>query len=129
VVKNRTYKAYYAPKVPLKFPRFPDEIERPYKSSGPIPRGEAEVLAFRRNLPIKQDAHSLIRNWAFWLLFVVALSLSIILGIADLRAVVFPSGAIVLACAVIVAWIFVLSHAIGPTFTLMSKRKRRESRD
>jgi hypothetical protein len=72
---------------------------------------------------------SVVRNWAFWLLFVVALSLSIILGIADLRAVVFPSGAIVLACAVIVAWIFVLSHAIGPTFTLMSKRKRRESRD
>jgi hypothetical protein len=58
--KTEHINAYYAPKVPLKFPRFPDEIERPYKSSGPIPRGEAEVLAFRRNLPIKQDAHSLI---------------------------------------------------------------------
>jgi hypothetical protein len=39
----------------------------------------------------------------------------------------FPSGAVGLACAVIVAWIFILGHAIGPTLTLMSQRKRRES--
>ena len=44
----------------------------------------------------------------------VALSLSVVLVVPDFREVVAPSGAIALTCAVVVAWIFVLSRAIEP---------------
>jgi hypothetical protein len=66
-----------------------------------------------------------IRNWSFWLLLAVALSLSVVLAIPDLRAIAFPSGAIGVACAVIVAWIFVLRQAIGSTLQVVSKYGRR----
>jgi hypothetical protein len=62
-------------------------------------------------------------NWALWLLFAVALCLSVILLIPDLRAAVLPRDTIVLACAAIVAWIFALSRAIGPTRNLLSRNK------
>jgi hypothetical protein len=68
------------------------------------------------------------RNWPFWLLLALALSLSIVLAVPDFRAIVFPSGAVGVACAVIVAWIFVLSGAIRPTLQVVSKYRQRGSR-
>jgi hypothetical protein len=74
---------------------------------------------------MRNQSLPLIRNWSFWLLLAVALSLSVVLAIPDLRAIAFPSGAVGVACAVIVAWIFVLRQAIRPTLQVLSKYGRR----
>jgi CBS-domain-containing membrane protein len=65
------------------------------------------------------------KNWPLWSLFAVAVSLSIVLVVPDLRAVVVPSGAVALTCAVIVAWIFVITHAIDLIVKWISRYKQR----
>jgi hypothetical protein len=70
---------------------------------------------------------SFMRRLPFWLLLAVACSLSVVLAIPDLRAIVFPSGAVGLACAVIVAWIFILRHAIEPALQVVTKYRRRNA--
>ena len=70
---------------------------------------------------------SAMKNWALWSLFAVAISLSVVLVVPDFRRVVVPSGAVALACAVIVAWIFILTRAIEPIVKWVSRyRHRRE---
>jgi hypothetical protein len=64
---------------------------------------------------------SAMKSWPLWLLFAVALSVSVILAVPDFRAVVVPSGTMAVTCAVIVAWFFVLTRAIKPTLNLGSK--------
>jgi hypothetical protein len=64
---------------------------------------------------------SAMTNWSLWSLFAVALFLSVALAVPDFRAVVVPSDAVALTCAVVVAWIFVLTRAIGPTLNLVSR--------
>jgi hypothetical protein len=54
------------------------------------------------------------KHWALWLLFAVAVFLSVVLLVPDLRRAIVPSGAVALTCAVIVAWIFVLTRTIEP---------------
>ena len=67
------------------------------------------------------------KNWALWSLFAVAVSLNVVLVVPDFRRVVVPSGAVALTCAVIVAWIFVLTRAIEPIVKWVSRcRRRRE---
>lgn len=66
------------------------------------------------------------KYWALWLLFAVAVFLSVVLLVPDLRRAMVPSGAVALTCAVIVAWIFVLTGAIEPIVKCVSSRKRRE---
>jgi hypothetical protein len=66
------------------------------------------------------------KYWALWLLFAVAVFLSVVLLVPDLRRAMVPSGAVALTCAVIVAWIFVLTRAIEPIVKWLSSRKRRE---
>ena len=61
------------------------------------------------------------KNWALWSLFAVALSLSIVLAVPDFRRIVVPSDAVALTCAVVVAWIFVLTRAIEPTLNVVSR--------
>jgi peptidoglycan/LPS O-acetylase OafA/YrhL len=77
---------------------------------------------------MRTQSLSVMRKWPFWSLLALALSLSVVLAIPDLRAIVFPSGAVGVVCAVVVAWIFVLSHAIGPTLQVVSKYGRSGSR-
>ena len=64
---------------------------------------------------------STMKNWPLWSLFAVALSLGVVLAVPDFREVVVPSGAVALTCAVVVAWIFVLTRAIQPTLNLVSR--------
>ena len=54
----------------------------------------------------------------------VALSLSVVLAVPDFRRVVVPSDAVALTCAVVVAWIFVLTRAIEPTLNVVSRYTR-----
>jgi hypothetical protein len=49
---------------------------------------------------------SAMKNWPVWSRFAVALFLSVVLAVPDFRAVVVPSDAVALTCAVVVAWIF-----------------------
>jgi hypothetical protein len=65
------------------------------------------------------------KNWPLWSLFAVAFSLSIVLAVPDFRRVVVPSDAVPLTCAVVVAWIFVLTRAIEPTLIAVSKYRER----
>ena len=67
---------------------------------------------------------SAMKNWPLWSLFAVALSLSVVLAVPDFRRVVVPSDAVALTCAVVVAWIFVLSRAIEPTLNVVSRYTR-----
>lgn len=64
---------------------------------------------------------SAMKNWPVWSLFAVALFLSVVLAVPDFRAVVVQSDAVALTCAVVVAWIFVLTRAIKPTLNLVSR--------
>jgi len=66
------------------------------------------------------------KNWPLWSLFAVALSLSIVLAVPDFRRIVVPSDAVALTCAVIVAWIFVVTRAIEPTLNVVSRYTSRE---
>ena len=69
---------------------------------------------------------SAMKNWPLWSLFAVALSLSVVLAVPDFRRVVVSSGAIALTCAVVVAWIFVLTRAIEPTLNMVSRYVSRD---
>jgi hypothetical protein len=66
------------------------------------------------------------KNWPLWSLFAVAFSLSIVLAVPDFRRVVVPSDAVPLTCAVVVAWIFVLTRAIEPMLNVVSGYTSRE---
>ena len=72
------------------------------------------LLLDPRNYKLGTRLSSAMKNWPLWSLFAVALSLSVVLVVPGFREVVVPSGAIALTCAVVVAWIFVLSRAIEP---------------
>jgi hypothetical protein len=76
-----------------------------------------------RNYKLGTRLSSAMKNWPLWSLFAVALSLSVVLVVPDFREVVVPSGAIALTCAVVVAWIFVLSRAIEPIVKWVSRHR------
>ena len=76
-----------------------------------------------RNYKTWHTVMSAMKNWPLWSLFAVALSLSVVLVVPDFREVVILSGAIALTCAVVVAWIFVLSRAIEPIVKWVSRHR------
>jgi hypothetical protein len=55
-----------------------------------------------------------VRNWPLWLLFAIALSLTVLVAVPDFRALASPATANALVYATIVAWIFVLARAAKP---------------
>jgi len=91
------------------------------------PTIKSKDLAFCRWTPQLQEwergYRRQMKNWPLWSLFAVALSLSVVLVVPDFREVVVPSGAIALTCAVVVAWIFVLSRAIEPIVKWVSRHR------
>ena len=82
------------------------------------------IVAQPRNYKTGRWLTSAVKNWPLWSLFAVALSLSVVLAVPDFRRVMVPSNAVALTCAVIVAWIFVLSRAIAPTLNARLSRLR-----
>ena len=88
-----------------------------------LKQGPDVLLLDPRNYKPGTRLSSAMKNWPLWSLFAVALSLSVVLVVPDFREVVVPSGAIALTCAVVVAWIFVLSRAIEPIVKRVSRHR------
>ena len=84
-------------------------------------KNEDRASVATRNYKGGTRLSSAMKNWPLWSLFAVALSLSVVLAVPDFRRVVVSSGAIALTCAVVVAWIFVLTRAIEPTLNMVSR--------
>jgi hypothetical protein len=69
-----------------------------------------------------------IKEWPVWILFAIALSLTVILAVPYLQAAV-PISAALLICAAVVAWIFFIARATQPTVAaIMGYLQRREQK-